>query len=312
MVASNITGVEGSDPVLSGSFTSLGHNLVGLTGNSTGLVNGLHHDLVGTVAAPVNPLLGPLTQNGGPTPTFALLPGSPALDAGDDLLTGTDQRGYPRPSGQHGDIGAYEMDAPGLGYSAPSITAATCVVSNLPSGLSTATFSFSVNPNGLNTTVWIDYGISTSYGGTSAILTPGYTNIPVDSMITLNSLPPGSRLHYRVCAINPAGTTTGTDQTFTTSPTGDTDGNGVVSADEVSAVTQNYWTTTTNSLSGLVATGAGRFTFGLSNAVGLNFTVLMSTNLMTEWIPLTNAAGFYFDDPGATNAPVRFYRLSWP
>jgi hypothetical protein len=280
---------------------------VGLTGNSSGLVNGINNDLVGTVATPVNPLLGPLRNNGGPTLTLALLPDSPALDAGDDTLsTGTDQRGFPRKSGLHVDIGAYELSA-----AAPSVTAATCVVSNLPSGLFSATFRFSVNPNGLNTTAWIDYGISTSYGGTSATLHLGDTNVPVATNLTLSGLSSGSTLHYRVSAFNTFGTTTGSDQTFTTTPPGDLNGDGAVSAEEMHAIGQNYWSTTANHLTGLTGAGAGRFTFGLNNTAGLNFSVLMSSNL-TDWEVLTNAAGFYFDDPAATNAPQRYYRLRWP
>ena len=67
----------------------------------------------------VNPLLGPLADNGGPTKTHALLPGSPALDAGDPAITtGVDQRGLPRVvdgdavSGARIDIGAFESQAP--------------------------------------------------------------------------------------------------------------------------------------------------------------------------------------------------------
>ena len=63
------------------------------------------------------PGLGELQDNGGPTPTMALLPGSPALDAGNDSYaldpTGnpllTDQRGYERISGAAVDVGAYEV-----------------------------------------------------------------------------------------------------------------------------------------------------------------------------------------------------------
>jgi hypothetical protein len=63
-----------------------------------------------------DPLLGPLQNNGGPTPTMALLPGSPAIDAGDNSfaldLSGnpltTDQRGLPRIRGAAVDLGAYE------------------------------------------------------------------------------------------------------------------------------------------------------------------------------------------------------------
>ena len=58
---------------------------------------------------PSSMLLGPLGDNGGPTQTFALLPGSPAIDAGDDsACPATDQRGVARPIGAHCDIGAVE------------------------------------------------------------------------------------------------------------------------------------------------------------------------------------------------------------
>ncbi|MEW2085537.1 choice-of-anchor Q domain-containing protein [Streptomyces sp. NPDC005283] len=53
------------------------------------------------------PLIGPLADNGGPTDTAALLPGSPALDAADGCPA-TDQRGVSRPQGAACDIGAYE------------------------------------------------------------------------------------------------------------------------------------------------------------------------------------------------------------
>jgi len=69
-----------------------------------------------------DPLLGPLQNNGGPTETIALLPGSPAIDAGNPagctdgsghLLT-TDQRGMPRPDREDAvgcDMGAYERQS---------------------------------------------------------------------------------------------------------------------------------------------------------------------------------------------------------
>jgi len=76
------------------------------------------HDLIGTanVALPADtltgaPLLAPLADNGGPTRTHALLPGSPAIDAGSNPLALTaDQRGadHVRMYGNAPDIGAYE------------------------------------------------------------------------------------------------------------------------------------------------------------------------------------------------------------
>jgi hypothetical protein len=56
-----------------------------------------------------SPLLGPLADNGGPTDTLALLPGSPAINAGGSAgCPATDQRGVPRPKG-HCDIGAFQF-----------------------------------------------------------------------------------------------------------------------------------------------------------------------------------------------------------
>jgi len=62
-----------------------------------------------------DPKLGPLANNGGPTQTFALLEGSPAIDSGVDEVcakkygaNNLDQRGIPRPQGSHCDIGAFE------------------------------------------------------------------------------------------------------------------------------------------------------------------------------------------------------------
>jgi len=53
------------------------------------------------------PLLGHLQDNGGDMLTHALLPGSPAIDAGDSSLP-FDQRGVSRPQGSAADIGAVE------------------------------------------------------------------------------------------------------------------------------------------------------------------------------------------------------------
>jgi len=69
-----------------------------------------------------DPLLGPLQNNGGPTDTMALLPGSPAIDAGNPSgctdgqghLLKTDQRGMPRPDKEDSvgcDMGAYESQS---------------------------------------------------------------------------------------------------------------------------------------------------------------------------------------------------------
>ena len=73
-----------------------------------------------------NPGLGPLRDNGGPTPTMALLDGSPAIDAGDPAFPAgsaqipTDQRGRGRVMGGRADIGAYERNRPAR-FVSPSV-----------------------------------------------------------------------------------------------------------------------------------------------------------------------------------------------
>ena len=85
---------------LSGSINanSSSYNLIG-AGSSGGLINGINGNKVNVLA-----MLGQLGYYEGPTPTIALLPGSPALDSG----TGTtaDQRGINPVSRR--DIGAFE------------------------------------------------------------------------------------------------------------------------------------------------------------------------------------------------------------
>ena len=79
--------------------TSLGHNLVSDTSCFA-----VASDLIVGDAQ-----IGPLANNGGPTLTHALSPGSPAIDAADDAVCpATDQRGVTRPQGARCDIGAYE------------------------------------------------------------------------------------------------------------------------------------------------------------------------------------------------------------
>jgi hypothetical protein len=107
IVAGN-NGWPGFPDDLSGGLGSLGHNLIGNTSGGSGFRPDLG-DLLN-----VDPRLGPLQDNGGPTFTQALLPGSPAIDAGDN--TGAppfDQRGtgYPRIVGGTIDIGAFEVQA---------------------------------------------------------------------------------------------------------------------------------------------------------------------------------------------------------
>lgn len=112
----------GTSPAdVNGSVHSLGNNLFG-TGNGLHLTGDLTTNLLNLDAR-----LGPLADNGGPTLTHALLPDSPAINAGSNALAvdennqplTTDQRGtgYARRIGNTVDIGAVESNV------APTIAA---------------------------------------------------------------------------------------------------------------------------------------------------------------------------------------------
>ncbi|MDG4594843.1 MAG: C25 family cysteine peptidase [Candidatus Contendobacter sp.] len=101
-------------PVGGATVTDGGYNLVQDPGRCS-FTNGVNNNIVGQ-----DPQLDSLASNGGPTQTHALLPGSPAIDAGSTTLT-TDQRGVDRPQGAADDIGAYEVGPPAGDYGdAPS------------------------------------------------------------------------------------------------------------------------------------------------------------------------------------------------
>jgi hypothetical protein len=117
LIAGNFRDATGTTPGdVYGSLNPGGdYNLIGDGTGMTGLSNGVNGNLVGSADNPIDPLLGPLDDNGGPTLTHALLSGSPAIDAGNNAYaTDWDQRGpgYPRIINGIIDIGAFEVQAP--------------------------------------------------------------------------------------------------------------------------------------------------------------------------------------------------------
>ena len=99
--------VSSSGPL---AFVNASFSLIG-DGTGSGITN-TNGNQVGNVSpntSPIDPRLGPLADNGGPTETHALLLGSPAIDAASTpACPTTDQRGVLRPQGAACDIGSYE------------------------------------------------------------------------------------------------------------------------------------------------------------------------------------------------------------
>ena len=113
IVAAN-SNIENSFPgdVLGAVDSTSSSNLIGDGSNLSGISDGSDGNQIGTTAAPIDPLLGPLGFNGGPNFTHLLLTGSPAINAGNNSIAPPiDQRGghRPLPLGGDVDMGAVEL-----------------------------------------------------------------------------------------------------------------------------------------------------------------------------------------------------------
>jgi CSLREA domain-containing protein len=117
LIAGNNT--QGGDPHaldVEGLFTTQGYNIIGVMQAGATPIPATG-DQFGVTNAQVN--LGPLANNGGPTPTHALISPSIAIDQGNSFGLTTDQRGMTRPcdiatipnatGGDGSDVGAFEL-----------------------------------------------------------------------------------------------------------------------------------------------------------------------------------------------------------
>ena len=114
LIANSPSGGDCVNSIISGSTLNAAssNNLIEDSANACGLSNGVSGNIIGS-----DPVLDALANNGGFTQTHALLAGSPAINAGDDIacaavpVNNTSQNGVTRPQGSHCDIGAFESES---------------------------------------------------------------------------------------------------------------------------------------------------------------------------------------------------------
>jgi phosphodiesterase/alkaline phosphatase D-like protein len=186
---------------------------------------------------------------------------------------------------------------------APTITA----ISTAPISLTSYSISYTLNPNGQNTTSTLQYGLSRTNLATTLPSFSATGNTPVSSDIGINGLNLNTKYYYRISATNSVGTTTTTLDSFTTqsslAPSVIIPASNSVSNVRANSVTLNYilnangasttsvinYGTTPSNLNfqrtGATATGVN------GTNVSANLTGLNSNTLYYYTITATNSVG---------------------
>ncbi len=274
-----------SSPDISGTVAAASsYNLIGNGSGSSGLTNGSNGNQVGTAASPLNPELGSLANNGGPTMpdgttmlTVALLPGSPAIDHGSNALAvdangnplTTDQRGLPRIVNITVDIGACEYQTV-----APTVTGINPML-----GPATGGTLVTITGTGFTGATAVDFG---STPGTSL-------TVVSDTVITVKS-PPGSDV-VDVTVVTPGGTSakSSADQ-FSYTP--------VVTG--INPVLGPATGGTLVTITGTGFTGATAVDFG--STPGTSLTVVSDTDITVKSPPGSDVVDVTVVTPGGTSA----------
>jgi hypothetical protein len=108
-----------------------------------------------------------------------------------------------------------------LALPAPGALAATSAPSVYTGGSTNVTYSGAilygdVNPNGLTTGYYFQYGTTSAYGTQTSLAPAGNGTITIKPSQSVSGLQPATTYHYRIVALNSAGTTDGKDRTFKT------------------------------------------------------------------------------------------------
>jgi hypothetical protein len=159
----------------------------------------------GAVLTGLDPALGPLADNGGPTPTRLPDVGSPVIDAGATSLA-SDQRGLPRPSGSAADLGAVELQVV-TDTEAPTFAGGTLIASDVGPTSARLTWSAATDDTGV-----AEYLVSDGVTVVATVPAPDTTTV-------VSGLTPESSTTFTVQARDAAGnTSTDGPSTLVTTP----------------------------------------------------------------------------------------------
>jgi parallel beta-helix repeat protein len=235
-----------TNTVVAGNFATNGPDIYGPFSGANNLTNG-------------NPLLAPLGNYGGPTPTMPPLPGSPAIDAGLDSVTNflaTDQRGFPRRIGPHVDIGAVEY-----------FSVSTIVTNTADSGAGSLRDAATDRTNGATIT------FAPALSGQTNILNSGQVTISVPLTIDASALPGGFKISgngsSRIFEVSAGKTLSLNSLTLMNGYAGSGGSGGAILVDGGGALTLNNATVSGSSASGI---GGGIGNFG--GVVNINNSAL--------------------------------------
>jgi hypothetical protein len=265
IVARNLDSAGFSDIQGLGHVTSQGYNLIGTTANVT-----FSGDTATNITG-VDPNLGPLQNNGGPTFTHALLAGSPAVDKGKSFGLTTDQRGQTRPFDNAAIPNAANADGADIGAVEVTMPVVLGVVSRKTHGTSgTFDINLATTPGGVecrtgpNYQAIVTFTAPVTVGGLSITSRDGQasgTHSVTGAAVTVNLTAVANIQTLGITLLNVNdGSTTGDVFVPMSVLVGDTTNNGTVSASDVGQA---------KSLSGQTAT-AGFFRADVNASGSIN------------------------------------------
>jgi hypothetical protein len=183
---------------------------------------------------------------------------------------------------------------------APAVT--TLAASAISS--TSATLNGTVNPSGLATTYYFQYGVTTGYGNNTSSLSAGSGSTNVSVNANISGLAAGTPIHFRLVATNSDGPTNGSDMVFIP-------GGAIVSTTSASSITMNSaiagGNVTSDGGSTVTARGVCWGTSANPTIAGSHISTSSGTGVFTNSISGLTANTLYHICAYATNANGTFY-----